>query len=230
MCEFVFEKCTTVGSGPTGLLQEELLSWKFANNPLFPDENEHKGPNTVDSSCADGDSGEYSNSECVQSITVESVGGGNLKRFGLVTITALVNAYDDADIVDFYLSENPGKSTTWTRIGTKSPASKGKNIPLSIDNVQLGGAETQAVRVVMRWSPETPNPLECPTSDEGLFSDTDDLAFKVDITSSGGTLGLAQLDPVDSVETLPLPAPRDCSTLPPDRCLARICPNGCNST
>ena len=193
MCEFVFSKCTTVGSGPAGVLQEELLSWKLANNPLYPGENEAHGPNTVESSCADGDSGSYSDSESVQSITVESDGGGVLKKGGFVKITALVNAFDNADRVDFYLSESPGKSTTWTKIGTKAPPGQGKNIPVSIDNVQLKGAETQAVRVVIRWEPESPNPLECQTSlpGKGLFTDTDDLAFKVDMTSSGGTLGLA---------------------------------------
>merc|ERR1711862_969547 len=80
---------------------------------------------------------------------------------------------------------------------------------LSPSTFSSGGLKL-SVRVVMRWSPETPNPLECPTSEKGLFSDTDDLAFKVDMTSSGGMLGLAQLGPVDNVEPLPLPAPRDC--------------------
>merc|ERR1712032_1388586 len=80
MCEVPFSKCTTVGSGPAGPLQEELLSWKLANNPLYPNQNEANGPNTVDNSCADGDSGTYSNAESVQSITVESVSGGLLQK------------------------------------------------------------------------------------------------------------------------------------------------------
>ena len=222
MCQVPLSKCTTVGSGPTGVLQEELLSWKLANNPLYPGQNEANGPNTVDNSCADGDSGTYPNAESVQSITVESESGGVLKKGGFVKITALVNAYDAADRVDFYLSDNPGKSTTWTQIGTKAPPGNGKNIPVSIDNVQLKGNETQAVRAVIRWAIESPTAKECQTSlpGQGLFSDTDDLAFKVDMTSSGGTLGLAQLGPVDIVKPLPLPAQPDCSKLPPDRCAA----------
>ena len=235
MCEFVFPKCTTVGSGPSGVLQEELLSWKLANNPLYPGQNEANGPNTVDSSCADGDSGTYSDAESVQSITVESESGGVLKKGGFVKITALVNAYDAADRVDFYLSDNPGKFTTWEYIDTIKPSGPGRNKDVSI-LTQLKGTETQAVRVVIRWASEdgASMPLECQTSlpGKGLFTDTDDLVFKVDMSSSGGMLGLAQLGPVDSVKPLPMPAQPDCSTIPSDRCAAatEVCPNGCSST
>merc|ERR1712032_680108 len=105
----------------------------------------------------------------------------------------------------------------------------------SIDT-QLKKDETQAVRVVIRWASEdgASVPLECQTSlpGRGLFTDTDDLAFKIDMSSSGGTLGLAQLGPVDSVKPLPMPAQTDCSTIPSDRCAAatEVCPNGCSST
>merc|ERR1712032_754718 len=240
MCEFVFAKCTTVGSGPAGPLQEELLSWKLANNPLYPDQNEANGPNTVDSSCADGDSGTYSDAESVQSITVESVVSGVLKKESLVKITAHVIIYDAADRVDFYLSDNPGLFATWDYIDTidpflEQPLGSGKNKAVSI-NTQLKGTLTQAVRVVMRWSSEdgASMPLECQTflPGKGKYTDTDDLAFKVDMSSSGGMLGLAQLGPVDSVKPLPMPAQPDCSNLPPDRCASatEVCPNGCKST
>merc|ERR1711862_319611 len=75
----------------------------------------------------------------------------------------------------------------------------------------------------IRFAQASPIAASCPTAGgaggAGGFTDTDDLVFEVDMTSSGGILGLAPL-PVDSTELISpyVPTEEDCAEVPPDRC------------
>ena len=75
----------------------------------------------------------------------------------------------------------------------------------------------------------------CPTEGaSGTFSDTDDLIFPVDITSSGGSLSLSG----GTLDLAPLPVNNpiamvkvDCTKVPPNRCAvsSETCPDACNN-
>merc|ERR1712176_1599767 len=190
------------------------------------DEESNPFNSLMNDGCADGNSGTYENDESVEFILVKSrdIPIENLRAGGPVRISAGVYAYDNADRVDFYLSNNPeaGKNTIWTRIGTVDP-----DPPLTFPGLTLAQVDTnlldtplQAVRVIVRWSSGTnqAEALECPTNftdvsgNPGTFSDTDDMAFKVDVTAG---IGLSQLSPVNSIQSLEMPPATvtDCPTL-----------------
>merc|ERR1712176_977536 len=246
LCAEEAVKCETLAY--FGVDRDGLLEWKNAANE--GDTPELNGPNTLDG-CADGNSGLYANDESVDAILVESLNTpmSNLRAGGPVRITASVHAYNNADRVDFYLSNNPeaGENTIWTLIGTTVtfPESFPGLTSAQIDT-NLLDAPLQAVRVIIRWSSGTnqANPLQCPTdfpnwvppldnpdaSAPGTFSDTDDLAFKVDTTSK---ISLSQLFPVNSIQSLEMPPATvtDCPTLSDERCKATDqCPDCCGST
>ena len=235
LCAEEAVQCETLVRSVAGI--PGLLNWKnAANEGNTPELN---GPNTLDE-CADGSSGTYENDESVEFILVKSrdIPTENLRAGGPVRISAGVYAYDNADRVDFYLSNNPeaGKNTIWTRIGTVDP-----DPPLTFPGLTLAQVDTnlldtplQAVRVIVRWSSGTnqAEALECPTNftnvsgNPGTFSDTDDMAFKVNVTAG---MSLSQLFPVNSIQSLEMPPATvtDCPTLSDERCEATDC---CGST
>ena len=100
------------------------MSWKGNASSSASPHQEANFPNTVDD-CKDGDSGlyVYSNgkpdSECVETITVEAVGGGNLSKGKPVTITATINDLYASDKAGFYLTGNPGTGAIWDYIETQ---------------------------------------------------------------------------------------------------------------
>jgi len=211
------ESCTTLGTGPAGELQGELLSAKETWG-------EPNGPNTLDT-CFDGNGGAYKQAESVEAITVEAVGGGVLKAGGKAKVIAKVYTYGNGqNRVDFYYSSTPGPNPKWKPIVTDVGV-KGGLINVVSEKYILPAAELQAVRVSIRWIGENPTSSPCPTlTGKGVYSDVDDLSFVVDTTSSGGMLAFALPQP-GSVE-MPQPSEEpqiDCSeVVESDRCAAAI--------
>merc|ERR1712087_752718 len=238
LCAEEAVECKTLDRSKEGT--PGLLNWKNAANE--GDTPELNGPNTLDG-CADGSSGTYeTNAESVEFIRVESLDTTNLKAGGPVRITAGVYSYDVNDRVDFYLSNNPEakENTIWTRIGTVDPDTPQISPTIVEITAKLLDAPLQAVRVIIRWTSGTnqAEPLECPTNftdvsgnpAPGTFSDTDDMAFKVDVTAG---ISLSQLSPVNSIQSLEMPPATvtDCPTLSDERCEATDqCPDCCGST
>jgi hypothetical protein len=194
--------------------------------------------------CEDGASGLYQNgnqdAESVESITVQAVMGGKLMKQEDVRITAKIWGYSSNDIVDFYLTDNPGTGANWNFLKSVPVQQYQDYSDISITTT-LKAKDLQAVRVIIRDATENGNAdaKSCPTEGAsiGTFTDTDDLVFAVDVTSSGGTLsssggllGLAPL-PVESLKTVSMWKP-DCTNIPPDRCAVttETCPDACNST
>merc|ERR1712238_565694 len=229
-CGTVDKSCTTVGTGPTGELNGELLIAK----DLWGEAN---GSNTLDT-CSDGNSGEYKLAESVESITVEAVGGGVLRAGGTARVVARIYTYGNGETnrVDFYSSTTPGPNPNWKPITINVKLENGGltegggyvEVEVKSGEFPLSDVELQAVRVSTRWTPETLESTACPTSagdDSGKFSDVDDLAFVVDTTSSVGTMSfaLSQPSPVVLPELLLEELQMNCAdVLESDRCKAAI--------
>jgi len=228
-CGTVDKSCTTVGTGPTGELKGELLIAK----DLWGEAN---GSNTLDT-CSDGNSGEYKLAESVESITVEAVGGGVLRAGGTARVVARIYTYGNGETnrVDFYSSTTPGPNPNWKPITINvKPENDGLTegggyveVEVKSGEFPLSDVELQAVRVSIRWTPETLESTACPTSagdDSGKFSDVDDLAFVVDTTSLGGTMSfaLSQPSPVVLPELLEELQMNCADVLESDRCEAAI--------
>jgi len=238
-CFGALSPCTTVGSMPSLTKDHGLLSWKGNASP----KQEANYPNTVDA-CEDGASGLYNdsnqNAESVESITVQAVVGNMLKKSEDVRITAKVWAYSTNDIVDFYLTEDLTLAD-WGNVLQSVPVQQAKDYSDISVTTKLLDKGLQAVRVIIRDGTVNGNtaPLSCPNKGGsiGTFTDTDDLVFAVDVTSSGGTLsssggllGLSPL-PVDSIKPISMWKP-DCTIITSERCAftTETCPEACNST
>ena len=155
-----------------------------------------------------------------------------------VRITAKIWAFGPNDRVEFYLTADPAASSiTWDEVGQVQATQFSVYDDISI-TATLKSTSLQAVRVVIVDGAENGNtvPKSCPTEGaSGTFSDTDDLIFPVDITSSGGNLssfggtflGLAPL-PVDNPIAM---VKVDCTKVPPNRCAvsSETCPDACNN-
>jgi len=224
-CMTYLHKCTTLSTGPFAPLGSGLLNGKTRFG-------EPHGPNTLDT-CTDGDDGVYETDESVEAISVESEETGYITAGGKARIVAKVYSYLDGaeDRIDFYCSDEVDGGPSWKYISTASP-SNGGLIDVASDWFTVPDSETQAVRVVIRWAGENPNPTTdgnpppCPNefNNAGKFSDVDDLVFMV---APGSTSALPQTTP--EMMTQPLETVQiDCvGILVSERCEAAI---GCEWT
>jgi hypothetical protein len=156
-------KCGTVSSScGTGT----LVNGRGAVGP------EANAPNTINSSCADGDSGTYQVDESLESLRVFTADGSNLATGKTVTIEAEVWAYSggEVDSLDLYSAPN-ANSPVWTRIATVTPSGGGLQV-LSASFILPAGS-LQAIRGVYRYSGSA---SPCST---GGWDDRDDLVFAV---------------------------------------------------
>jgi len=149
-------------------------------------------------------------------------------RGNQVRITAKVWAFGPNDRVEFWLTEDPtANPIIWEEVAQVPAEQFSIYYDISID-ATLKSSSLQAVRVIMVDGSNDGNNVRrsCPTEGaSGTFSDTDDLIFPVDTTSSGGILSLAPL-PVDN----PIPMIQiDCTAVPPERCAfsSKTCPDAC---
>jgi len=158
-------KCGTVGtscdSGPTLLRGRGTMSGG----------NETNRPNTINSSCADGNSGTFHSDESNDRIVVSS-SSGLLTHGTTVTVSATVWAWTtpSADHLDLYFAAN-ANSPTWTLIGTITPTVAGAQTLSRTYTLPTG--TLQAVRAQFRYQGSASS---CTS---GSFNDHDDLVFAV---------------------------------------------------
>jgi leucyl aminopeptidase len=133
---------------------------------------EASAPNTINSSCADGNSGTYHVDESNDRIKVSTVDGTPLKAGKQVRIEATVWAYStpSSDKLDLYYAAN-ANSPTWTFIGTFTPAAGGAQTLSATYTLPTGSL--QAVRARFRYGGSA---AACGT---GSYTDHDDLVFAV---------------------------------------------------
>ncbi len=158
-------KCTTVGtscdSGAT------LLNGRGTET----NGNEVNRPNTINSSCVDGNSGTYHTDESNDRLKIAAT-SGNLTHGQTATITATVYAYStgSSDTLDLYYAPN-ANSPVWTLIGSMVPAAGG--VQTITKTFTLPTGSLQAIRANFRYQGTASS---CST---GTYDDHDDLIFAV---------------------------------------------------
>lgn len=158
-------KCATVGtscdSGPTLLLGRGTMSGGTEVNR----------PNTINSTCADGNSGTFHSDESNDRLMITS-SSGNLTHGVTATVTATVWAWTtpSQDHLDLYFAAN-ANSPSWTLIGTITPSVVGAQTISRTFTLPTGSL--QAVRAQFRYQGAASS---CTA---GSFNDHDDLIFAV---------------------------------------------------
>ena len=159
-------KCATVGSscdsGPTLLLgRGTMTSGTEVNHP-----------NTISSSCIDGNSGTFHSDESSDRLSIASTNGSPLTHGNTATVTATVWAWNtgSADSLDLYYAAN-ANSPTWVLIGTIVPPAGGAQTISRTFTLPTGGL--QAVRANFRYQGTASS---CTS---GSYNDHDDLIFAV---------------------------------------------------
>jgi leucyl aminopeptidase len=158
--------CAMVGSscdsGPTLLLGRGTMT--NGTEPHFP--------NTINNSCADGNSGTLHSDESNDRIKVASTSGGALTHGTTATVTAIVWAYVNYtyDALDLFYAAN-ANSPTWVLIKTIVPTKAGaQNLSATFT---LPTGSLQAVRAQFRY---LGSPTPCYLDS---YADHDDLIFAV---------------------------------------------------
>ncbi len=169
--------CGTVGtscdSGPTLLLGRGTMSGGVEANQ----------PNTINSSCVDGNSGTFHSDESNDRIVVASTDGGPLTAGKVAKITATVWSYDGtSDSLDLYSAPN-ANSPTWTFLNTIKPSAAGAQTLTTTFALPTGGL--QAVRAHFRYQGAASS---CST---GAYDESDDLIFAVSSTAPAPDFSLS---------------------------------------
>ena len=159
-------KCATVGtscdSGPSLLLGRGTMSGGTEVNR----------PNTINSSCADGNSGTFHSDESNDRLLISAT-SGNLAQGASATVTATVWAWSSpsSDHLDLYYAAN-ANSPSWVLIGTITPTVAGAQ-SISRTFTLPTGSTLQAVRAQFRYLGSASS---CTS---GSYNDHDDLIFAV---------------------------------------------------
>ncbi len=158
-------ECSTVGtscdSGPSLLLGRGTMSGGIETNH----------PNTINNSCADGNSGTFHSDESNDRIVVTSSSGA-LTHATTATVAATVWAWSGytSDALDLYYAAN-ANSPSWVLIGTIKPTKAGAQTLSATFTLPTGSL--QAVRAQFRYEGRASS---CTT---GSYNDHDDLVFAV---------------------------------------------------
>ncbi len=159
-------KCATVGSscnsGPTLLLGRGTMIGGVEINR----------PNTINSTCADGNSGTFHSDESNDRLAIASTSGGPLTHGNTATVTATVWAWTtpSSDHLDLYFAAN-ANAPSWVLIGTITPTVVGAQTISRTFTLPTG--TLQAVRAQFRFQGAASS---CTA---GSFNDHDDLIFAV---------------------------------------------------
>jgi hypothetical protein len=134
---------------------------------------EPQAPNTLNSSCPDGNAGYYHTDGSNDRIRVMTLDGTPLAPGKVVRIEATVWVYPGVtgDALDIYYAAN-ASSPTWTYLRTIVPTARGKQVLTSTHTLTAGGAN-QVVRANFRY---LSSPAVCTS---GIYDDHDDLVFRV---------------------------------------------------
>jgi N-acetylneuraminic acid mutarotase len=164
-------KCAAVGSscdsGPSLLL---------GRNTKGPEPNQ---PNTINASCADGNSGTFHVDESNDRIKVSTLDGTSFAPGKTVRIDATVWAWTapSTDHLDLYYAAN-AQSPAWTFVGTLTPTAAGARTLSATYTLPTG--PLQAVRAQFRYQGSA---AACTI---GGYNDRDDLVFAVNPTAAEG--------------------------------------------
>jgi PKD repeat protein len=133
---------------------------------------EKNAPNTLNSSCADGNSGTYHSDESLDRLRVSTLDGSPMAPGKTVKIEATVWAWSSgtSDSLDLYYTGDAA-NPTWTFLTTLKPAAGGAQVLSATYTLPAGGM--QAVRGGFRYSSTAGS---CTT---GSYDDRDDLVFAV---------------------------------------------------
>jgi hypothetical protein len=169
--------CTTVAascdSGPSLLLGRGALSGGAEPNQ----------PNTINSSCTDGNSGTFHSDESNDRLMIASTDGGPLTAGKTARITATVWAYSTtSDALDLYSASN-ASSPSWTFLNTITPAATGAQTLTTTFVLPTGGM--QAIRAHFRYGGSA---TSCST---GAYDESDDLVFAVSSTAPAPDFSIA---------------------------------------
>jgi hypothetical protein len=157
--------CGTIGStcdsGPSLLLGRGTLSGGTEPNQ----------PNTINGTCADGNSGTFHSDESNDRLVIASTDGGPLTAGKTVRVTATVWVYNTTtDALDLYSAAN-ANSPSWTFLNTITPAATGAQTLTTTFVLPAGGL--QAIRAHFRYQGSA---AACST---GAYDESDDLVFAV---------------------------------------------------
>jgi len=129
--------------------------------------------NTINASCADGNSGTYHLDESIDAMKIATNDGTALASGKAVTVTVTVYCYGSSDSLDLYRTASiPGTgSPSWTLIGTQKCTAAGVKSFTATYTLPTGA--NQAVRGNFRYGSTASS---CRT---GSYNDHDDLVFGV---------------------------------------------------
>jgi subtilisin family serine protease/PKD repeat protein len=135
---------------------------------------EQNASNTINNSCADGNSGTYQGDESLERIRISSVDGSPLAAGKQVRVDVTVWAWStgSSDSLDLYYTAN-ANNPSWTFLGTFKPAAGGAQVLSTTYTLPAG--TLQAVRGAFRYGGTAAS--SCTT---GSYDDRDDLVFPVD--------------------------------------------------
>jgi len=161
-------ECSTVGiSCDSGTL---LVGRGTMTNGTEPNH-----PNTINATCADGNSGTFHSDESNDRIVISSTDGGPLTAGKVARITATVWAYSaTSNALDLYSAAN-ANSPTWTFLNTIVPSGTGAQTLTTTFALPTGGL--QAIRAHFRSGGSA---SACST---GAYDESDDLVFAVSSTA-----------------------------------------------
>jgi bacterial leucyl aminopeptidase len=133
--------------------------------------NEANRPNTIASSCADGNSGTFHSDESNDRLVVTS-SSGNLTHGTTATVSATVWAWSGftSDSLDLYYAAN-ANSPSWVFLTTIKPTKAGAQTLSTTFTLPTGSL--QAVRAQFRYQEKASS---CTS---GSYNDHDDLVFAV---------------------------------------------------
>jgi hypothetical protein len=133
--------------------------------------NELNRPNTLNATCADGNSGTYHGDESLDRVKIATNDGTALAAGKAVTITFTAWCYSSTDKLDVYYATNV-TTPSWVLVGTQSCTAAGVKA-FTATYTLPSGSTTQAVRGNLRYSTTAGS---CTT---GGYDDRDDLVFGV---------------------------------------------------
>ena len=139
-------------------------------------------PNTINNSCADGNSGTFHSDESDDRIAISSTDGGPLTAGKTAQVTATVWAYDTTDALDLY-SAADATNPNWTFLSTITPSAAGAQTLSTTFTLPAGGL--QAVRAHFRYQGSA---SPCST---GSYDESDDLIFAVSSTAPAPDFSIA---------------------------------------
>jgi hypothetical protein len=133
---------------------------------------EPNAPNTINSSCADGNSGTYHSDESIDRMSIATNDGTAFSGAKAVTASITVWCYSSADSLDLYYTNNVS-SPTWTLINTQKCTASGVKTFTAPYTLPSTGTN-QAVRATFRYNGSA---SACGTNSG--YDDHDDLVFGV---------------------------------------------------